>query len=1316
MATLRPQVFVELGTHKGDSYASFCQAVDHLSLTTACYAVDTWRGDDHAGYYDDSVYETFAQYHDARYSRFSQLLRLTFDEAADYFSDGSIDLLHIDGLHSYEAVRHDFETWLPKLTDKAVVLLHDVNVRQNGFGVWRFWEEITQQYPHFAFLHSYGLGILAVGTEVPETFAILCQLATPQAEPLQALFGHLGEKVGYQRQALEHEARLHALQQEMETLRQTLTTQSAQLVDRDAEKAQLLATQTYNESLRQEALEHEARLHALQQEMETLRQTLTTQSAQLVDRDAEKAQLLHRIENALPTALNVIGIKALPELIESWRCTRTWRLSRHLSFFSNREITAMFDRALLLARNIAQRADEPIPPAAALQELQSIVTCLAASRAFQMSRTLSALSHLIRLRSPARGSFERVLAITEAMAALAGSYSAAVPQGMETLHQTVPVPRQLAYRNHGRRVADSAALVRERAAWANKHRIGVFLLSQHDCPPDAIAVTIADILKGTFSDITIEIIATQNTADWRNSRVIQRLAPLSPMDLMETKYDYFLIANAGDRFDRSFLSRCMGVSGGHTAVYCDYNRTDFAQTVTLPDWDHVWIKYQNYVQAPVLWNTSRLIEMDALRAMTEPMKDARAINWELLRKMGRNDVAHLAESLVSIPTQDLQMCAHEPKRIYRSVSIIIPTNGSNLGLLRQCLESIIAKTVYPGQYEILLLDNSRKSAMRGLYDYFDEVSDQGLVRCIEADIEFNWSALNNLGVKASTSDIFVFLNDDTEVINPQWLTDLIDVFQWPSVGVVGAQLLFPDGTIQHAGVTLVSQGGGAVHIGYKNPPHMLGMWNSAPRSVIAVTGACQAVTREAYNSVGGFNEDYLVVSSDIAFCLAMRHVGYEIVYNPTSLLYHHEMVSRKKADFPIDTELFWDEWGEAIKAGDPYYPDSFRKLPADFAPDTVNVDSVTVLKSPFVSSEDIKNLLVVKIDHLGDVFLAKEAVQRLKSRMPKATVHVVCAPWAKAIFEDMGVGNILTCDIFAEKSDAPPRAPDKAQIADLERSLLALQIDVAVDLRRHPESRRILDISGALMTVGYESGEFWPVICMPQSNLVRDRATVSIGKPHIGHQLLWLTDMIPIVHCGSRFRHPIDGHRPTTIGIHPGSGSDARQWGADMYARLARMAIAMGWRVRLYGGQGERITNSVIMEEVGECDGRIEDCGSRISILDFAKAVQEQCDIYIGNNSGPTHMVAATGMPVIALYGGFVDPYEWFPPGPNVKVMLHATTCAPCYLGRKQDCGLDRICLRGVLPHDVLNECKRSIDLSITRKWSAKREAQWPMTGTSCAI
>lgn len=168
VSALKPTMIVELGTQSGNSYCAFLQIVHELNLKTSCYAVDTWQGDAHTGSYGEDVFKELEAYNNEQYSSFSRLIRATFDEAKQHFVDNSIDLLHIDGHHTYDSVSHDFYNWLPKLSSSGVVLFHDINVREKDFGVWKLWEELTNSYPSFSFLHSNGLGVLAVGSDVPE--------------------------------------------------------------------------------------------------------------------------------------------------------------------------------------------------------------------------------------------------------------------------------------------------------------------------------------------------------------------------------------------------------------------------------------------------------------------------------------------------------------------------------------------------------------------------------------------------------------------------------------------------------------------------------------------------------------------------------------------------------------------------------------------------------------------------------------------------------------------------------------------------------------------------------------------------------------------------------------------------------------------------------------------------------------------------------------------------------------------------------------------------------------------------------------------
>jgi len=171
---LRPRVIVELGTYSGSSFAAFCQALEAAGIDGRCFGVDLWEGDIHMGHFDDSLYRGIADYVAENHPRTGVLVRKEFNAASADFAEGSIDLLHIDGTHTYEAVSNDFHTWKAKLSNRSVVLFHDVNVTVENvgeparkFGVRRFFDEVKSAYPHLEFAHCYGLGVLVTGPDVP---------------------------------------------------------------------------------------------------------------------------------------------------------------------------------------------------------------------------------------------------------------------------------------------------------------------------------------------------------------------------------------------------------------------------------------------------------------------------------------------------------------------------------------------------------------------------------------------------------------------------------------------------------------------------------------------------------------------------------------------------------------------------------------------------------------------------------------------------------------------------------------------------------------------------------------------------------------------------------------------------------------------------------------------------------------------------------------------------------------------------------------------------------------------------------------------
>lgn len=160
IAATRPKLLVELGTQYGLSFFTFCQSMQENDVDGLCYGVDTFAGDAHTGADDDSVFRTVNLYKNTHYDGFAYLMQMYFNQALAHFDEDTIDILHIDGLHTYDAVAEDFRTWYPKVRPGGLVLFHDVRARLMDFGVWKLWDELTGTHETFTFNHGFGLGVL----------------------------------------------------------------------------------------------------------------------------------------------------------------------------------------------------------------------------------------------------------------------------------------------------------------------------------------------------------------------------------------------------------------------------------------------------------------------------------------------------------------------------------------------------------------------------------------------------------------------------------------------------------------------------------------------------------------------------------------------------------------------------------------------------------------------------------------------------------------------------------------------------------------------------------------------------------------------------------------------------------------------------------------------------------------------------------------------------------------------------------------------------------------------------------------------------
>ncbi len=255
------------------------------------------------------------------------------------------------------------------------------------------------------------------------------------------------------------------------------------------------------------------------------------------------------------------------------------------------------------------------------------------------------------------------------------------------------------------------------------------------------------------------------------------------------------------------------------------------------------------------------------------------------------------------------------------VSIIIPTRNG-LNLVRQCIESIREKTTY-SPYEILLVDNG--SDDKAAIDYFTALDRDGTVRRIEDPGPFNFSRINNDAARKALGEYFLFLNNDIEVITPDWLGELVSHAMRPGIGSVGARLWYPNNTIQHAGLVLVA--GLAAHAHHGRPRGNDGYFSRAGliQSLSAVTAACVCVPKKVFEEIGGFDETLAVAFNDVDLCLRIQSRGYRNVYTPYAELYHHESASRgyentpeKRIRFEKEANILRERW-LPILLNDPYY-------------------------------------------------------------------------------------------------------------------------------------------------------------------------------------------------------------------------------------------------------------------------------------------------------------------------------------------------------------------------------------------------------------
>ena len=633
------------------------------------------------------------------------------------------------------------------------------------------------------------------------------------------------------------------------------------------------------------------------------------------------------------------------------------------------------------------------------------------------------------------------------------------------------------------------------------------------------------------------------------------------------------------------------------------------------------------------------------------------------------------------------------------VSIVIPTCATR-GMIKTCIETLRRLTAYKN-YEIVCIENI-PPADRKWRTWLKRNAD----RVVSTTEPYNWSRFNNLATAEASGEFLLFLNDDIEILEPDWLEILLQQAQRPEVGAVGPLLLYPDRRIQHAGLFLSAMGQGRHAFRYlpEDQPGYFGLARTQ-RNVIALTGACLMTRRDTFDTLGGFNEAHLVVNNDLDYCLRARQQGLVAVFTPHTRLIHYETVSRAGMPDEYDAAVFDSKWRDLFLAGDPFLNPHLARNQEDFSPDG-EPNQVLVAGGQVLQRDEIRKILVVKLDHIGDCIIAFPALRRLQQCFPNARITVLTSRASLSVWAlEPSVAETIEFDFFHARSALGELDLSEKDWQKLSQRLLPEQFDLAVDLRKHPETRTVLQHTGARYLAGFDHRNLfaWLDIAIDWSG---DQAFAR-KRQHTAGDLVNLVDAIAAACEDDRqiIAAP-PGNLPPGLArrldkmagkplicVHPTAGNAMKQWPVEYFASvLDRLVEVDDARIILIGAPGEGAVADDLLSRLRHPDA-VTSLVGKVPLADLP-ALLARASLFLGNDSGPKHMAAGLGVPTVGIHSGTVDVREWGPIGVNAVAVAREMVCSPCYLSNPEDCRRGLACLRELSPETVYDACRRLLLLT----------------------
>jgi glycosyltransferase involved in cell wall biosynthesis len=881
---LRPRVIVELGTNDGVSYGAFCQAVRALTLDARCYAVGN-LGDGERGVNDESLLGSLEEHHDALYGRFSRLLQDP-SEISTLFENGAIDLLHLSHNSSYDSTKCEFETWLPKMSNRGVVLLTGTNSHEDGCEVWKLWEEIKFAYPHFELGHERGLGVISVGKDIPDGLRKLLEAPEPDLSLVREFFRQLGYRMtnvgnGHKREesrgeTKDHQERLSIL------LPAALETRTKEL---EQERRGFHALARELEVTQKALLASDERLSVVMDELDTRSLELGNTAAQLNAIINSRAwRWVTRYGRVKDFSIHTASRTLSPLLGDDHRKQKA--AENYAKWIRDYDTLTDFDREAIL-RRIQRLGKRP---------LISVVMPVYNSPDKWLRRAIESV------RRQLYPHWE--LCIADDCSSRAQVRRILEDYARKDSRIKVTFRKERGHISH----ASNSAL-----DLASGQFIG-FLDHDDELSEHALYMVAEELNGHPEADL---IYTDEDKINKRGKRY-------DPHFKTEWNDDLFYSMNCISHFGvyrTSILRAIGGFRPGYEGSQ-DYDLTlRVIERTTADRISH--IPYILYHWRAVPGSTARghnekLYAHNAARA-------ALRSHFERLGKTATIEAGYRNYHRVVNP-----LPASPPL-----VSLIVGTRD-RLDLLRQVTSGILEETDY-APIELLIIDN--QSTDPATLAYLDEIQRDARVRVIRYEAPFSFSAINNLGVSKARGEIIGLINNDIKVISPDWLREMVSHAVRPEIGAVGAKLYYANDTIQHAGV-IVGLGGVAGHAqkhfsrtdpGYNCRLHVI-------QNFSAVTAACLVMRRQLFSDLGGLNEVNLPIAfNDVDLCLRLRERGYRILWTPYAELYHLESASRGSDEVPHRRIKFRKEanymkttWDEQL-ANDPYYSPNLTLDREDFS-------------------------------------------------------------------------------------------------------------------------------------------------------------------------------------------------------------------------------------------------------------------------------------------------------------------------------------------------------------------------------------------------